>query len=159
MLLADEDTFKILIATDVHLGYLEKDAIRGSDSYTTLNEILKCAKTNQVDFILLGGDLFHDNKPSRKCLHSCITMLRQYCMGDSPIRFNILSDQAVNFNTTHHLPVPWRGYQEVQINTHIPGPEIHCSKWGGIPPLNASHRGELYTLGGIIPVSLTAGFT
>lgn len=44
----DEDTFKILIATDVHLGYLEKDAIRGSDSYNTLNEILKCAKTNQV---------------------------------------------------------------------------------------------------------------
>lgn len=44
----DEDTFKILIATDVHLGYLEKDAIRGNDSYTTLEEILKCAKTNQV---------------------------------------------------------------------------------------------------------------
>lgn len=44
----DEDTFKILIATDVHLGYLEKDAIRGSDSYNTLNEILECAKKNQV---------------------------------------------------------------------------------------------------------------
>lgn len=44
----DEDTFKILIATDIHLGYLEKDAIRGNDSYNTLNEILKCAKTNQV---------------------------------------------------------------------------------------------------------------
>lgn len=44
----DEDTFKILIATDVHLGYLEKDAIRGNDSYTTLDEILKCAKTNQA---------------------------------------------------------------------------------------------------------------
>lgn len=44
----DEDTFKILLATDVHLGYLEKDAIRGSDSYNTLDEILKCAKTNQV---------------------------------------------------------------------------------------------------------------
>lgn len=44
----DEDTFKILIATDIHLGYLERDAIRGSDSYNTLNEILNCAKTNQV---------------------------------------------------------------------------------------------------------------
>lgn len=44
----DEDTFKILIATDIHLGYLEKDAIRGNDSYNTLDEILKCAKTNQV---------------------------------------------------------------------------------------------------------------
>ena len=44
----DENTFKILIATDVHLGYLEKDAIRGNDSYNTLDEILKCAKKNQV---------------------------------------------------------------------------------------------------------------
>lgn len=44
----DEDTFKILISTDIHLGYLEKDAIRGNDSYNTLNEILNCAKTNQV---------------------------------------------------------------------------------------------------------------
>lgn len=44
----DEDTFKILIATDIHLGYLEKDAIRGNDTYTTLDEILQCAKQNEV---------------------------------------------------------------------------------------------------------------
>lgn len=44
----DENTFKILIATDIHLGYLEKDAIRSNDTYKTLDEILECAKTNQV---------------------------------------------------------------------------------------------------------------
>lgn len=44
----DEDTFKILISTDIHLGYLEKDAIRGNDSYNTLEEILEHAKTKQV---------------------------------------------------------------------------------------------------------------
>lgn len=44
----DEDTFKILISTDIHLGYLEKDAIRGNDTYNTLEEILKHAKTEQV---------------------------------------------------------------------------------------------------------------
>ncbi|TKS81021.1 Double-strand break repair protein MRE11 [Collichthys lucidus] len=120
--LDDEDTFKILLATDVHLGYLEKDAIRGSDSYTTLDEILKCAKTNQVDLILLGGDLFHDNKPSRRCLHTCITMLRQYCMGDSPIQFNIISDQTVNFNTTQF---PWVNYQDENLNISIPVFSIH----------------------------------
>uniref|UniRef100_A0A3B4YBP4 Double-strand break repair protein MRE11 n=1 Tax=Seriola lalandi dorsalis TaxID=1841481 RepID=A0A3B4YBP4_SERLL len=118
----DEDTFKILIATDVHLGYLEKDAIRGNDSYNTLDEILKCAKTNQVDFILLGGDLFHENKPSRRCLHNCITMLRQYCMGDTPIHFNILSDQTVNFNTTQF---PWVNYQDENLNIAIPVFSIH----------------------------------
>lgn len=120
--LDDEDTLKILIATDVHLGYLEKDAIRGNDSYNTLDEILKCAKTNQVDFILLGGDLFHDNKPTRRCLHNCISMLRNYCMGDSPVRFNILSDQTVNFNTTQF---PWVNYQDENLNISIPVFSIH----------------------------------
>lgn len=118
----DEDTFKILISTDVHLGYLEKDAIRGNDSYTTLREILECAKKQQVDFILLGGDLFHENKPSRRCLHTCITMLRHYCMGDAPIQFNILSDQTVNFNTTKF---PWVNYQDENLNISIPVFSIH----------------------------------
>lgn len=118
----DEDTFKILIATDVHLGYLEKDAIRGNDSYTALDEILQCAKTNQVDFILLGGDLFHENKPTRRCLHRCITMLREYCMGDSPILFNVLSDQTVNFNTSQF---PWVNYQDENLNISIPVFSIH----------------------------------
>ncbi|XP_037838037.1 double-strand break repair protein MRE11 isoform X2 [Kryptolebias marmoratus] len=120
--LDDEDTFKILIATDIHLGYLEKDAIRGSDTYNTLDEILKCAKTNQVDFILLGGDLFHENKPSRRCLHNSITMLRKYCMGGSPVTFNILSDQTVNFNTTQF---PWANYQDENLNISIPVFSIH----------------------------------
>lgn len=56
----DEDTFKILIATDIHLGYLEKDAIRGNDSYNTLDEILKCAKTNQVQVDRCVNDLIVD---------------------------------------------------------------------------------------------------
>ncbi|KAF7663348.1 hypothetical protein LDENG_00211740 [Lucifuga dentata] len=120
--LDDEDTFNILIATDIHLGYLEKDAIRGNDTYNTLEEILRCAKTNQVDFILLGGDLFHENKPSRRCLHTGITMLRQYCMGDSPIHFNIISDQTVNFNTTQF---PWVNYQDENLNISIPVFSIH----------------------------------
>ncbi|XP_045929848.1 double-strand break repair protein MRE11 [Micropterus dolomieu] len=120
--LDDEHTFKILIATDIHLGYLEKDAIRGNDTYNTLDEILKCAKTNQVDFILLGGDLFHENKPSRRCLHNCITMLRKYCMGDTPIHFNILSDQTINFNTTQF---PWVNYQDENLNISIPAFSIH----------------------------------
>ena len=59
---------KILIATDNHLGYEERDPIRGEDSFRTFEEILKIAKNNSVDMILLGGDLFHFNKPSRNTL-------------------------------------------------------------------------------------------
>ncbi|XP_038838471.1 double-strand break repair protein MRE11 isoform X1 [Salvelinus namaycush] len=120
--LDDEDTFKILIATDIHLGYLEKDAVRGNDTFNTFDEILKCAKENQVDFILLGGDLFHENKPSRRCLHSCISLLRKYCMGDTPILFDVLSDQAVNFSNSKF---PWVNYQDENLNISIPVFSVH----------------------------------
>ncbi|XP_006628191.1 double-strand break repair protein MRE11 [Lepisosteus oculatus] len=120
--LDDEDTFKILIATDIHLGYMEKDAIRGNDTFVTFNEILNCAKENEVDFILLGGDLFHDNKPSRKTLHSCMEILRRYCMGDRPILFEILSDQAVNFSNSRF---PWVNYQDGNLNISIPVFSVH----------------------------------
>ncbi|XP_059564107.1 double-strand break repair protein MRE11 isoform X3 [Myotis daubentonii] len=95
--LDDENTFKILVATDIHLGFMEKDAVRGNDTFVTLDEILRLAQENKVDFILLGGDLFHENKPSRKTLHTCLEKLRKYCMGDRPVQFEIISDQSVNF--------------------------------------------------------------
>lgn len=50
----DEDTFRILLATDIHLGYLEKDAIRGSDSFNTMDEILKYAKSKKVGDLRWG---------------------------------------------------------------------------------------------------------
>ncbi|XP_058680910.1 double-strand break repair protein MRE11 isoform X1 [Ammospiza caudacuta] len=118
----DEDTFKILVATDIHLGYLEKDPVRGNDTFVTFNEILDHAQKNEVDFILLGGDLFHDNKPSRKTVHSCLESLRKYCMGDRPVQFEILSDQAVNF---HYSKFPWVNYQDENLNISIPVFSIH----------------------------------
>ncbi|XP_010125656.1 PREDICTED: double-strand break repair protein MRE11A [Chlamydotis macqueenii] len=118
----DEDTFKILIATDIHLGYLEKDPVRGNDTFVTFNEILDHAQKNEVDFVLLGGDLFHENKPSRKTVHSCLESLRKYCMGDRPVQFEILSDQAVNF---HYSKFPWVNYQDKNLNICIPIFSIH----------------------------------
>lgn len=47
--------------------------------------------------LLLGGDLFHDNKPSRPTLVRAVELLRKYCLGDDPIQFRILSDPAHNF--------------------------------------------------------------
>ena len=66
--LPDEDTFRIMLATDNHLGYMEDDPVRGMDSFAAFEEILIMAKKHRVDFVLLGGDLFHDNKPSRRTL-------------------------------------------------------------------------------------------
>ncbi|XP_074072576.1 double-strand break repair protein MRE11 [Macrotis lagotis] len=120
--LDDEDTFKILIATDIHLGFMEKDAVRGNDTFVTLDEILRLAQENEVDFILLGGDLFHENKPSRKTLHTCLELLRKYCMGDRPVQFEILSDQSVNFGFSKF---PWVNYQDGNLNISIPVFSVH----------------------------------
>jgi double-strand break repair protein MRE11 len=93
----DDNTFRILVATDNHLGFMERDPIRGNDSFITFEEILQHAKKLKVDFILLGGDLFHDNKPSKRTLHRTIELIRTYCFGDDPIKVQILSDQKINF--------------------------------------------------------------
>lgn len=57
--------FRILVATDTHLGHKERDPIRGDDSFVAFEEILQLAKSLDVDFLLHGGDLFDLNKPSR----------------------------------------------------------------------------------------------
>lgn len=46
--LVPEDTIRILLATDNHIGYLERDPIRGQDSINTFKEILQLAVKNDV---------------------------------------------------------------------------------------------------------------
>ena len=57
-----------MIASDNHLGYLENDQIRGDDSFNSFEEVLKISKSESVDFLLLGGDLFHHHNPSKKTI-------------------------------------------------------------------------------------------
>ena len=47
-LVAAADTIRILVATDNHVGYAERDPVRGNDSYTTFNEIMELAKERDV---------------------------------------------------------------------------------------------------------------
>ena len=92
------DVLKILVASDIHLGYGEKDPIRGADSFDTFAEVFQIALREEADMVLLAGDLFHDNKPSRKALHKCMEILRDYCLGDKPVRMQVVSDQQANFH-------------------------------------------------------------
>ena len=48
-----------------------------SDSFNSFREILDIALERRVDFVLLGGDLFHDNKPTRNSERQCIEILRE----------------------------------------------------------------------------------
>ncbi|ESL09512.1 endo/exonuclease Mre11 [Trypanosoma rangeli SC58] len=116
-------TFKFLITTDNHLGYQERDPRRGNDSFTTFEECLRAARVeHDVDAILLGGDLFHDNKPSLGCLARTTSLLRTYVLGDKPIAFSLLSDPRRNF-PTH--PVPLANFQDPNINVATPIFTIH----------------------------------
>lgn len=69
---------KFMVTSDNHLGYNETHHICGNDSFETFEEILNLAKEENVDFVLQGGDLFHENKPSRNTYNKTIQILRKY---------------------------------------------------------------------------------
>lgn len=60
----ESDTIRILVATDSHVGYGERDPIRRDDSWRSFDEVMTLAKERDVDMVLLAGDLFHDNSRS-----------------------------------------------------------------------------------------------
>lgn len=45
---AAADTIRILVATDSHVGYEERDPIRKDDSWRSFDEAMKLAKTEDV---------------------------------------------------------------------------------------------------------------
>ncbi|KAM0688343.1 meiotic recombination [Conglomerata obtusa] len=78
---------KIFVTSDNHLGYKEKDSIRGDDSFITFEEALQVARESKADLIIQGGDLFHDNSPSRNTLIKTISLLKKYTLGNREINF------------------------------------------------------------------------
>lgn len=69
----DPNTLRILVSTDNHLGYAENDNVRGNDSFAALEEVLYLAKQYSCDMVMLAGDLFHENRPSRRTLYKTST--------------------------------------------------------------------------------------
>ncbi|KAL6753815.1 Metallo-dependent phosphatase-like protein, partial [Haematococcus lacustris] len=95
--MSDADILRIMMTTDNHLGVWEKDEVRKNDSFIAFEEVLSRAVDLNVDMVLLGGDLFHDNKPSRTTVVKTLNLFRKYCLNDRPVPFQILSDQASAF--------------------------------------------------------------
>ncbi|RMZ55726.1 hypothetical protein APUTEX25_005767 [Auxenochlorella protothecoides] len=62
-----------------------------------MDEVMCIAKREKVDFVLLGGDLFHDNKPSRQTVVKAMEIFARHCMSDDPVGFRVISDQRQNF--------------------------------------------------------------
>ena len=97
MTVSAADTIRILVATDSHVGYNERDHIRGDDSWKSFHEVMCLAKEKDVDMVLLAGDLFHENKPSRKSMYQVMRSLRMNCYGEKPCELEMLSDGSENF--------------------------------------------------------------
>lgn len=115
---SQDETIRILIASDIHLGYLEEHPVRGEDSFIAFEETLSLAVQYDVDLVLLGGDLFHHAKPSLNCIFKCTEIVRKYCFGDKPVSIELLSDQTVNFSRSVN-------YEDPNLNVSYPILSIH----------------------------------
>lgn len=79
------------------------------------------AKERDVDMVLLAGDLFHENKPSRKSMYQVMRSLRMNCFGDKPCEIEMLSDASEQFaGSFNHV-----NYEDPDINVAIPVFSIH----------------------------------
>ncbi|KAL8739851.1 MAG: hypothetical protein Q9190_007386 [Brigantiaea leucoxantha] len=115
------DTIRILVATDNHVGFNERDPIRGNDSWQSFHEVMCLAKEKDVDMVLLAGDLFHENKPSRKAMYQVMRSLRMNCYGEKPCELEMLSDMSENFQGAFNHA----NYEDPDINVAIPVFSIH----------------------------------
>lgn len=132
----NSDTFKFLVSTDTHLGYKEQDNIRKNDSFEAFEEVLQKAKDCNVDFLLLGGDLFHELNPSQETLYKCLKTLKDKIFGDKQIEYQTFwEDQAPN-------------YSNENMNISLPIFIIHgnhdypSNEYGNLSTLDLLHAGN-----------------
>ena len=112
----------MLISSDIHLGYAEKDQERGNDSFNSFDELLGIGVEQNVDMVILGGDLFHENKPSRRAEIKCIEILRNHVLGDRPVQIEYLSDPLVDYAHCNSKIV---NYESSNLNIGLPIFSIH----------------------------------
>lgn len=53
--------------------------------------------------VLLAGDLFHENKPSRQSLYHVVKTLREACYGDKPCELELISDPSLSLNDAYAI--------------------------------------------------------
>ena len=78
-----ENSFTIIYATDIHLGYTlginRKETER--DPFIAFQEIIDQVKEHNGDLLLLGGDLFHSPHPAMDHRISCRDILKSHVIG------------------------------------------------------------------------------
>ncbi|EGT36481.1 hypothetical protein CAEBREN_30552 [Caenorhabditis brenneri] len=144
-----DDVIRILVATDIHCGYGENKPNIHMDAVNTFEEVLQIATDQKVDMVLLGGDLYHENNPSREVQHRVTQLLRQYCLNENPIAMEFLSDASVNFNQSVFDHV---NYYDQNLNVGLPVFTIHGNhddlSGKGLTALDLLHEAGLVNLFG-----------
>jgi hypothetical protein len=69
----------------------------GMDSFAAFEEVLYLAKRFRCDMVLLAGDLFHENRPSRRTIYKTMEIIRRYCLGPGAVRLRLVSDPQQTF--------------------------------------------------------------
>lgn len=96
--------------------------VLGEDSFIAFEEVLQHAVINDVDAILLGGDLFHLANPSKNTLKRCFDLLKTYTFGDKPIALQFLNDQSEDGFQSFARTL---NYEDPNVNIAIPVFSIH----------------------------------
>ncbi|KAL3914561.1 MAG: hypothetical protein SGILL_006055 [Bacillariaceae sp.] len=99
----DEDTLRVMLSTDNHLGYAENDTVRGNDSFAALEEVLYLAKFYRCDMVLLAGDLFHENRPTRRTLYKASEYEKEYTSVISFLQWR--AEQCLTISIVFNFPV------------------------------------------------------
>ena len=102
------NTFTIMICSDTHLGYKEKDPVLSNDSFDSFEEVLSLANNRKVDFLIHGGDLFHEHKVSKETLIRTEDLLSRHIFGESHQAFRIATKIELNTRETNlsvRLPI------------------------------------------------------
>jgi double-strand break repair protein MRE11 len=112
---------RIVVATDTHLGFKERDEIRKDDAFLAFEEVLQTARQLKADMIIHGGDLFHEHRPSRQSLHRCMKLLRDNCLGDGNVGIKVVSNPLDNFDDAEQ----GLNYENPNINVSMPVFAVH----------------------------------
>eukprot|EP00088_Acartia_fossae_P037779 TRINITY_DN3901_c0_g1_i1.p1 TRINITY_DN3901_c0_g1~~TRINITY_DN3901_c0_g1_i1.p1 ORF type:complete len:723 (-),score=196.87 TRINITY_DN3901_c0_g1_i1:413-2581(-) len=141
----DDKFIRILVASDIHLGYGEKMAERSMDSFNSFDELLQIGKDNSVDMCILGGDLFHENKPTRSAQINCTQILSKHVFGNDPIYLEYASNPEVDFR---HCNTKAVNYEDGNVNISLPIFSIHGnhddpSGLGGHSCMDILHESKL----------------
>ena len=94
------------------------------DSFAAFEEVLITAKNKHADFVLLAGDLFHDNKPSRRTMHATMDLLRGHVYGDEPVFFKITNEQMEVFQNRRAMA----NFEDPHQAISLPVFSIHGSR-------------------------------